>query len=116
MEWSAVAALKWLFDERHGSSCHLIPRWLFLRALGVIYFSAFYSLALQIRGLIGPDGILPAGNYLQSVAQQLGHWGRLWYAPTVLWWSSGTTALNGLCWAGMLASVLLILNIWPRGM
>lgn len=116
MEWSALASLRWLFDERYGSSRHLIPRWLFLRALGVIYFSAFYSLAFQIRGLIGPDGILPAGNYLQAVAQQLGQWGRLWYAPTVFWWSSGTTALNGLCWAGMLASVLLILNIWPRGM
>ena len=36
---------------------HLLPRWIFLRALGVIYFSAFYSLIFQIRGLIGPQGI-----------------------------------------------------------
>ena len=116
MEGSPVAALAWLFDERHGSSRHLIPRWLFLRALGVIYFSAFYSLVFQIRGLIGPAGILPAGSYLQAVAQQLGPWEKLWYAPTLLWWSSGTTALDALCGVGMLASVLVILNIWPRGM
>ena len=28
-------------------------RWIFLRALGAIFFSAFYSLFFQIRGLIG---------------------------------------------------------------
>ena len=116
MEWSPVSSFKWLFDERCGSPRHLIPRWLFLRALGGIYFSAFYSLAFQIRGLIGTSGILPAGSYLQAVAQQLGRWERIWYAPTLLWWSSGTTALNALCWLGMVASVLLILNLWTRGM
>ena len=41
----------------------LWPRWIFLRCLGVIFFSAFYSLVFQIRGLIGPRGILPAGPW-----------------------------------------------------
>ena len=116
MEWSPIVSVRWLFDERRGSSHRLIPRWLFLRGLGFIYFSAFYSLVFQIRGLIGPGGILPAATYLQAVAQQLGRWGKFWYAPTVLWWTSGTTALDALCWLGMIASALLILNIWPRGM
>ena len=49
---------------------HLWPRWIFLRALGLIYFSAFYSLLFQIKGLIGPDGILPAVDYLQAVARR----------------------------------------------
>ena len=48
----------------------LIPRWLFLRALGLIYFSAFYSLLKQVRGLIGPDGLQPAGAYLQAVKEK----------------------------------------------
>ena len=47
----------------------LWPRWLFLRALGLIFFSAFYSLAFQIHGLIGERGILPAGEYLRSGAR-----------------------------------------------
>jgi hypothetical protein len=106
----------WLFDARQGPPDRLLPRWLFLRALGVIYFSAFYSLAFQIRGLIGPQGILPAQSYLHVVGQSLGHWERLWYAPTLLWLSSGPGMLNALCWAGMLASVLIVLNVWPRGM
>jgi len=108
--------MAWLFDWRRGAADRLIPRWLFLRALGVIYFSAFFSLAYQIRGMIGPAGILPASDFLDMVARSLGHVERLWYAPTVLWWSSGTGMLTALCWAGMIAAVLLILNLWPRAM
>jgi hypothetical protein len=116
MGWAPPSSIGWLFDEQHGAPDRLIPRWLFLRALGGIYFSAFFSLLFQVRGLIGPNGILPGGNYLQAVAQSLGDWQRVWYAPTLLWWSSGPVVLNTLCWAGMLASLLLLLNIWPRGM
>jgi hypothetical protein len=106
----------WIFDARQGPPDRLLPRWLFLRALGGIYFSAFYSLAFQIRGLIGPQGILPAQSYLHLVGQSLGHWERFRYAPTLLWLSSGPGMLNALCWVGMLASVFIVLNLWPRGM
>jgi hypothetical protein len=34
-----------------------------LRALELIYFSAFLALLFQIEGLIGPRGILPARSY-----------------------------------------------------
>jgi lipase maturation factor 1 len=116
MGWRPSSAFAWLFDAQHGAQDRPIPRWLFLRALGGIYFSAFFSLLFQIRGLIGPQGILPTGNYLQAVAHALGHWQGVWYAPTLLWWSSGTTMLSALCWAGMICSLLLLLNLWPRGM
>jgi lipase maturation factor 1 len=116
MSRSPASAIRWLFDAPTGGTNRLASRWLFLRALGAIYFSAFFSLVFQIRGLIGPKGILPAGSYLQAVAQSLGDWERLWYAPTLLWCSSGSPMLNALCWAGMVASVLLLLNLWPRGM
>ena len=111
--WSAI---RWLFDSERGAVDRLIPRWLFLRALAGIYFSAFYSLVFQIRGLIGPQGILPANEYLQAVAHSLGRSRGLWYAPTVLWLSSGPHMLTTICWVGMAASVLLLLNLWPRGM
>jgi len=116
MDWAPASAIGWLFDWRRGAPDRLIPRWLFLRALGLIYFSAFFSLIFQIRGLIGPTGILPAGSYLQAVAQAVGHWQRLWIAPTLLWWSSSSAMLIALCWVGMLASLLLVFNLWPRGM
>src|SRR5579864_93618 len=116
MSWRFNSALGWLFSESQGATDRLIPRWLFLRMLGAIYFSAFFSLVFQIRGLIGTNGILPAGDYLQAVAHTLGHLQRFWYAPTLLWWSSGSLTLMALCWGGMIASFLLFLNVWPRGM
>src|SRR4029077_12294502 len=115
MAWTPAFVLRWLFDSERGASGRLLPRWLFLRALGLIYYSAFFSLVFQIRGLIGPHGILPANEYLQAVAEQFGHLG-YWYAPTLLWLSSGSHMLMGICWAGMIASLLLVLNLWPRGM
>src|ERR1700740_2205691 len=108
-----LPALRWLFDSERGTAERLAPRWIFLRALGAIYFSAFFSLVFQIRGLIGPDGILPAGEYLQAVGQSLGHFSRVWYAPTLLWFSASNHMLAGLCWAGMAAAILLVFNLWP---
>ena len=98
-----------------GTRGSLWPRWIFLRALGVIFFSAFYSLAFQIKGLIGLNGLLPAAAYLEMVRHAFPGLSRFWYAPTVLWMGSGNGALMALVWGGLIASVLLILNIWPRG-
>jgi len=115
MEWTPSSVIRWLFDSRNGPSDRFLSRWIFLRALGAIYFSAFFSLVFQIRGLIGPQGILPASEYLKSIAEQVGH-ARYWYVPTVLWFSSGSHMLLGLCWVGMAAAVLLVFNIRPRPM
>jgi len=114
-DWSPASVLRWLFDSERGASDRLLPRWIFLRALGLIYYSAFFSLVFPIRGLMGPHGILPAGEYLRAVAERFGHVG-YWYAPTLLWLSSSSHMLTGICWLGMIASVLLVLNLWPRGM
>jgi len=92
---------------------HLWPRWIFLRGLGLIYFSAFYSLYFQIKGLIGPNGILPAVDYLQLVTTSL-HGKRFWFAPSLLWFGAGNHALMALCWGGLIAAALAILNLWPR--
>lgn len=92
----------------------LWPRWLFLRALGLIFFSAFYSLWFQITGLVGPEGILPASSYLHLLSRQFGIT-RYWYAPTLLWLDAGNGSLKLLVAIGLAASVLLFLNIWPRG-
>lgn len=114
-DWSPASALRWLFASEQGAADKLLPRWIFLRALGLIYYSAFFSLVFQIKGLIGPQGILPANQYLQAVAEQFGRAG-YWYAPTMLWFSSSSHMVTGICWVGMIASVMLVLNFWPRGM
>jgi len=115
MDLSPASTLGWFFDPQHGDRERLLPRWLFLRALGLIYFSAFFSLLFQIRGLIGPNGILPASEYLRAISDYAGA-GRFWYAPTLFWFSTGNHMLMAVCWIGLLASIFLIANIFPRGM
>jgi hypothetical protein len=115
MDFNFRAILRRLFGSDSTPPGYLAARWLFLRALGLIFFSAFFSLAFQIQGLIGPNGILPARDYLVQVARVLGS-ARFWYAPTVFWWSSSDRFLLGVVVAGMVASLLLVLNVWPRGM
>ncbi len=112
--WRAISkAYYWLFGPE--DSGHLWPRWLWLRALGLIFLSAFYSWFFQIRSLIGPSGLLPAGEYLQGLAEQFGA-KRFWMVPSLIWLDSSDRALIALCVIGLVASVLLVLNVWPRGM
>ena len=113
MDWTPASLIRRWFDSEYRLPDRLVPRWIFLRCLGLIYFSAFYALAFQIRGLIGPDGILPAREYLEAVAHQFPG-SRLWFAPTLLWLSSNNHMLMAICWAGMIASVLIVMNVWPR--
>jgi len=111
-----VAGIDWLLGPEivaEKKAGHLWPRWIFLRALGVIYFSAFYSLLFQIRGMIGPQGILPATDYLQAVAAGF-HGSRFFYLPSLFWFGSSDQALMLVTWLGLIASVLLTFNVWPR--
>jgi hypothetical protein len=105
--------LRWLFDSRYGPPDRLVPRWLFLRALAAIYFSAFYSLLFQIKGLIGPQGVLPAHDYLAAVARAFPS-SRYWYAPSLFWISSSSQMLMAVTWIGIVASIVAFLNLWPR--
>ena len=41
MNWNWTGAIRRWFDSEQGVTDHQIPRWIFLRALGLIYFSAF---------------------------------------------------------------------------
>jgi lipase maturation factor len=105
--------LRWLFDPEAGSRTRFVPRWIFLRALGAIYFSAFFSLLFQIEGLNGPRGILPAQHYLSAVQGQLGYL-RFWYVPSLFWLSSGSRIMLAVVWIGLIASIAVIFNAWPR--
>ncbi len=114
MERSPGNLIRRLFDSHFGLGDRLIPRWIFLRALAAIYFSAFYSLLFQIKGLNGAEGILPAQQYLAAVDNSLSGVARYWYAPSLFWISSSSGALMLVMWIGIVASVIAFLNLWPR--
>lgn len=88
-------------------------QWIFLRALAVIYGIAFLSLATQIKGLIGSQGILPLSNFMKAVEQSLGP-SRFYAMPTVFWIDSSDSALTGICVLGVAFSILLLLGRLER--
>lgn len=108
-----VNAIRWLFDGDAGPRNRFAPRWIFLRALAAIYLSAFLALIFQINGLIGPNGILPAGHFLAVVQRELPGL-RFWYAPTLFWLSAGSHMLLAVSWIGLSCAILAFFNFWPR--
>ena len=94
------------------SSRFTVARWIFARALGGIFFCAFASLGVQIRGLAGAHGIVPAAEFLNEVWNKLGS-GAVWQVPTLCWLNAGDTMLVALCIAGVALSLVLICGVMP---
>jgi predicted DCC family thiol-disulfide oxidoreductase YuxK len=86
---------------------------LFIGGLALVCLAAFVSLGVQIGGLVGSDGILPARDYLAAVAQRFGV-ERYWLFPTLFWFDAGDRTLQAACVAGAVASALLLLRVAPR--
>ncbi len=103
---------RWLWGNPATPASYRQVRWLFLRALAIIYGIAFWSFGVQIKGLIGSSGILPARDLLTHLVPYGA--ARFWYVPTLAWFNSSDSSLVGLCAVGVLFSVFLLLNIAPR--
>ncbi len=75
-------------------------------AAGAIYLAAFASLGVEISGLIGEAGILPAGEYLSAAREG---WGAAayWRMPTLSWLGAGDAALLAAAAIGMLLALLV---------
>jgi hypothetical protein len=91
-----------------------VARWVFARLLGAVFFCAFGSLALQIRGLAGEHGIMPAHRWLDAVWNQFGATA-LWQVPTLCWLGAGDGMLLALCLAGVALAVVLLWGEWFPG-
>src|SRR5436853_7651478 len=72
---------------------YVLSRWLFLRLLGLVYLIAFVSLALQVTGLVGEHGILPATAFLDW-ARALHGGGASRHFATMCWLGAGDGALR----------------------
>ena len=99
-----------LWGRDLGPHTFMISRWVFLRALGIIYFVAFFSFFTQILGLIGSNGILPADIFLGSIKIILG-WKAYAGLPTLAWISYGDGFLRFIPFCGMLLSLLVIVGV-----
>jgi hypothetical protein len=104
-------------DRSRRQATYATASWLFLRLLGVVYFTAFWSLAVQILGLVGHDGILPTRLYLDGARAFVASEGigidRYRLLPTLGWLSTSDAFLRGCCYAGAALSLLLIAGAAP---
>lgn len=97
-----------MFDPEN----YLIASKLFTQLLGLIYFAAFGAFLFQIRGLIGREGILPVGSFLQWMRQRAGKKAYK-YVPTLFWLNCSDEALMAVAALGTLFSVLLFFYVYP---
>jgi predicted DCC family thiol-disulfide oxidoreductase YuxK len=84
----------------------------FLRLLGLVYLIAFWSFWSQVDGLIGHDGILPVTPWLDELQNRFGTEAYRLF-PTLCWLNASDSFLHFLCAAGIVLSLLLILQIAP---
>jgi predicted DCC family thiol-disulfide oxidoreductase YuxK/uncharacterized membrane protein YphA (DoxX/SURF4 family) len=95
-------------------------RFLFLRGLALIYLIAFASLAPQIQGLAGSQGIVPAQAFMveakAAAATQHAGWDRFHVLPTVGWWTASDRSLDWQCRLGIACSIALLFGIAPAPM
>ena len=89
-----------------------LSRFVFHRLLALTYLVGFASLAGQILGLVGQDGLLPVEPFLARAEQFYGDRAPLLF-PTVVWFWSTDTALLTLCWLGVGVSLLATAGIAP---
>jgi lipase maturation factor 1 len=97
-------------SEGQSTSNYLLGSWLFLRIIGIAYFAAFASLATQVQGLLGINGILPAARLVHMIEMMEGSSG-LWLFPSVFWAHPVDSTLHFMCWGGAGASLLVVAGV-----
>ena len=92
---------------------YALVRAVFVRLLGIVYLIAFASFGVQMAGLVGSDGILPAIEFLDRVRDIFGA-SSYRLVPTVFWVSASDAALTAGIFAGVALSVCLIVGFLQR--
>ena len=87
--------------------------WLFLRVLGIIYLVAFASLMVQIKGLVGEQGIMPVGSLLEYVTSVTGS-ERYFVLPTIFWLAHNNLVLVAVTLYGCVVSLQILFNRWVQ--
>lgn len=122
--WITEAAYRFVAGHRRGFSfwtsvlwgagveppSYFLSHWLFIRLIAFVYLIAFVSLGVQVLGLIGSNGILPASDFLEFQRNRLGDTA-YWEIPTLAWLNCSDQALQWACWGGAGLALLAMLGI-----
>ncbi len=92
------------------ASSFVIAQWLFLKLLAVIYFFAFWSLLVQVKGLYGAKGIAPIRDLLDDIKNTMNK-RPFFRIPTIFWWNASDLFLQGTAIFGIIISLLIVIGM-----
>jgi Lipase maturation factor len=96
--------------DSHPRPTYWLTRFVILRMLGLVYAVAFLVAADQLPALIGSNGLLPVGSFLNRVQETSG--GSVTQAflhlPSLFWFVHSDPVLLGVAWTGFVLSCLVL--------
>lgn len=105
------------FSGFSGGAGLLWPRWLLLRAIGLVFVLIFFDLLRDAPGLVGSTGVTPVTEFCAKVGALFpSGLERLLRAPSVFWLGTGDGLIQAVAWMGLAAAIGLVLNLCPRVM
>ncbi len=103
------------FFATGGDATFLWPRWIVLRAVGVVYLFIFAGIFAEGQALLAPNGIAQLAEYFDQLRKTFpSGFEAFLHAPSLFWLDTSSTMIAALTWVGMAAAVALVLNLWPR--
>ncbi len=103
------------FCVLESDASYLWPRWIMLRAFGLVYVLIFAGIIAYTPALLGADGIAPIRETIESLRQQYPNALEAFLqAPSLFWFGAGPGMIGALAWIGLAAAVAVVLNVGPR--
>src|SRR5215472_12952183 len=90
------------------TSSYWLTRYVLLRLLGAIYAIGFLVIINQIIPLIGADGLLPLGTYLNQIIHAMGATEGFIRLPSIFWFGHSDAMLLIAAWIGFLLSCVMV--------
>ncbi len=87
-----------------------LTRFVILRLLGLVYAVAFLVAANQLPALIGSQGLLPVGSFLDRVREAANgsSASAFFHLPSIFWFNDSDSALVTVAWIGFGLSCLVV--------
>jgi hypothetical protein len=97
------------YHEKGIPRTYWLTRFVILRLLGILYAVAFLVAIHQIVPLIGSNGLLPVGDYLERVGDAFGSpQAGFMRLPSIFWFAHSDTSLLLVAWIGFILSCIVI--------
>ena len=100
---------RWIRTRREAPPSYWLTRFLIIRLLGLVYLVGFLTLIHQAAPLIGENGLLPAGLYLDRLETRIGStWNAFLEVPSLFWISHSDGTLIATAYLGAFLSLIVL--------